>query len=199
MIKVEAIELWRDKNLVLSNFSANFPNNQVTLIKGANGSGKTSLLKAISGELKINSGSITYEGTNIYQMSAKTQTGFRSVMMQQASFLFNYHVGELLDLVKVYGELNPQSKKIETALEIDRTSSFSTLSIGQQQRVILAIALSMNSSFYLLDEPISAQDEPHARAIAELIADLSECHGFLIVDHGVSALGNRFSNICSVE
>jgi ABC-type Mn2+/Zn2+ transport system ATPase subunit len=66
------------------------------------------------------------------------------------------------------------------------------LSTGQQERVSLALALSQEASYYLLDEPFSGQDQFFTQAILELITELKTTKGFLVISHNQEALAQYF-------
>ena len=87
---------------------------------------------------------------------------------------------------------NPE--RIYSALGLDELwgKKVTELSIGQQQRVSLGLALNQNSDFYLLDEPFDAQDSHFQHEILELISDLKKTKGVLVVSHNTDALHPYF-------
>ena len=72
------------------------------------------------------------------------------------------------------------------------------LSIGQQERVSLALALSQRTKYYLLDEPFSAQDSESTNKIIELIAELKKENGVLVISHNQDAIFKYFDRVISL-
>ena len=66
------------------------------------------------------------------------------------------------------------------------------LSIGQQQRVSLALALIQDADFYLLDEPFAAQDKGSTNRILMVIEEMKKRKGILVVSHNTDALISHF-------
>ncbi|MEI6038260.1 MAG: ATP-binding cassette domain-containing protein, partial [Actinomycetes bacterium] len=80
------------------------------------------------------------------------------------------------------------------ALEIRELADLKVteLSLGQQQRVSVALALIQAASYYLLDEPLSAQDASHQDRTLDLLSMLAKEHGILVVAHNSAAFKARF-------
>jgi iron complex transport system ATP-binding protein len=199
MIEVIDITLKRGKRNILEKFSYNFPTIGGTLVIGKNGAGKSSLVRAIAGDLPISDGEIRINEKDIAKLKPVAQFQLRSVAGQRSEFQFGYKVGEILELPFIYGKECGNRKEIEKLLDINRDLRVNELSIGQQQRVNIAMALIVDTPYYLLDEPFSAQDSNHQAAIEELLLEIARDHGVVVVSHGVSRLNSGFSNICSVE
>ena len=72
-------------------------------------------------------------------------------------------------------------------------NSILELSIGQQQRVSLAITLIQEADFYLLDEPFSAQDSESVKRIVDLLKEISIDKGVLVVSHNTDHLHANFA------
>jgi ABC-type Mn2+/Zn2+ transport system ATPase subunit len=73
------------------------------------------------------------------------------------------------------------------------TSKITELSLGQQQRVSVALALIQRADFYLLDEPVSAQDSEYTQKLLDLIALLNKETGVLVISHNTGLIAQYFS------
>jgi iron complex transport system ATP-binding protein len=159
MIEIKDLTLSYGEETVLQNFSAQVSRGTITAIIGGNGAGKSSLVSAIAGAIKPNTGSITIDGKDIGALSAQELAALRSVAQQSHSYWMAYSVAQILRL----GHENiAQIRFDEVAKEFNLTEilqqSITTLSGGQLQRVEIARAFMRDVSIVLLDEPFASQD-----------------------------------------
>jgi len=159
MIEIKDLTLSYGEQTVLQNFSAQVSGGTITAIIGGNGAGKSSLVSAIAGAIKPNTGSITIDGKDIGALSAQELASLRSVAQQSHSYWMAYSVAQILRL----GHENiAQIRFDEVAAEFNLTEilqqSITTLSGGQLQRVEIARAFMRDVSIVLLDEPFASQD-----------------------------------------
>jgi len=155
--------------------SLNFALNpgELMFVGGANGSGKTSLLRGIAGLLDFATGHVTWDGRKIlddYQL-------FRSEVVW-----LSHRVGfkDELNLIE-----NLQFESALRASSMDKSAPvierlglarltdlpFRYLSAGQQRRVALARMLLANARLWLMDEPFTNLDKAGQGLVAELIAE----------------------------
>ncbi|WP_026976982.1 ABC transporter ATP-binding protein [Flavobacterium tegetincola] len=167
---------------------------EATLITGASGTGKTTLLHLLGGLLKPTSGAIFINDVNICTLSAKKLDHFRGqnigLILQKAYFIASLTVLENIELASW---LTDNTKKREKAIELlsllglEQSASKlpSQLSVGQQQRVSIARALINQPKLLLADEPTSSLDDENAKIVAELLATLSQKYNaaLIIVTH----------------
>jgi len=133
----------------------------VTLI-GANGAGKTTILKTISGLRPVSSGSITFDGTDINKIPAHERVDLGISQVPEGRGIFpGMSVLENLEM----GKFNRKNRKVEMDDDLDlvyslfprlkeRTSQAGgTLSGGEQQMLAMGRALMARPKVLLLDEP----------------------------------------------
>lgn len=175
---------------------------EATLITGASGTGKTTLLHLLGGLLKPTSGAVFINDVNICTLSAKKLDHFRGqnigLILQKAYFIASLTVLENIELASW---LTDKTKKREKAIELlsllglEQLASKlpSQLSVGQQQRVSIARALINQPKLLLADEPTSSLDDENAKIVAELLATLSQKYNaaLIIVTHD-QRLKDRF-------
>jgi ABC-type cobalamin/Fe3+-siderophores transport system ATPase subunit len=159
MIRVNNLTLQRNNRTLFTNLSATFPKSTISAIVGPNGCGKSSLLLALAGDLKPDSGEIFIEDKNLQDLSDLDQSRLRSMALQERTFWLPMTVREVLAL----GQTDQARKDIErVACDLGLTELLSnlvtTLSVGQIQRVEIARTLLRDCPIYLFDEPFAAQD-----------------------------------------
>ena len=193
MITLAKISIIRGETKVLQDFSATIAQHQATLLSGPNGSGKTSLIQAIAGTLPIDTGEISIDGIDPYHSKAMELAKLRSVAPQRRTFSLAFSVAEVIEFIPDRERANHWESTLELlGLKKLLTKKVTELSIGQQQRVSLGLALIQDSKFYLLDEPFSAQDSEYQIRILQLIDELKKERGVLVVSHNTDSLHSHF-------
>jgi ABC-type cobalamin/Fe3+-siderophores transport system ATPase subunit len=200
MININAISFARPTKPIFTNFSATFELNCATLLIGSNGAGKTTLINLIGGLLKPSVGAISINDHKISQLPTKEQSKLRSIAPQQRTFDLAFTVEEVLSIISA-PQRSSHEADVREALELNELANLKVteLSIGQQQRVNVALALIQEAPFYLLDEPFSAQDSFHQNAMLDLLIQLSKEHGVVVVAHNAESFQRRFSSTISVS
>lgn len=149
------------------------------VLMGPTGSGKSLLAKAVCGIIPIQSGSIHIDGNDVTNLEPRRrQVGY----VAQNSSLFPHQsvVDNILFPLKIR-KINKKNaiKKIEPIVESLNISSLlerSTLNLsgGERQKVALARALSYSPKLLILDEPVSALDEPTRCEICGLLKTIQQ-------------------------
>lgn len=157
-----ALECNRDDRLLFSNLSFALGAGEVLQIEGANGSGKTSLLRILCGLRLPDAGEVQWRGESI----AAAREDF------YASMVYIGHLpcikGDLSVLENVRALLDTRSKtladrEIEQALAQVGLATYEdvagkALSSGQRRRILLAFLLLAEARLWILDEPLTALD-----------------------------------------
>jgi ABC-type lipoprotein export system ATPase subunit len=192
-----------------SEVTFNFPSiqcssNEVLLITGNSGTGKTTLLHLLAGLLRPKSGDIEMGQVNITRLSEKKLDQFRGknigLILQQSHFIASLTVLENVVLASWLAQGKKAIGKakallVELDLENQMHKKTSQLSVGQQQRVAIARALINEPKLLLADEPTSSLDDENAMKVAQLIKKLAIQYNaaLLIVTHD-QRLKDLFSN-----
>ncbi|MCR8923487.1 ATP-binding cassette domain-containing protein [Dasania sp. GY-MA-18] len=183
---------------------------------GESGSGKTTFLKALSGQIKCYTGSI--------DIKIKDEMNNRDLSASKHSSLI-YQGDALCDTFNVLenvliGRLNHQSlirkifmrysnHDIDVALEAIRKVGMekyvfrkaSELSGGQRQRVSIARAIVQEKPILLADEPIASLDPINADRIIQLLSDLAHCENMTVIVnlHQMNLVNKYFNNILGLK
>ncbi|MEQ9618337.1 MAG: ABC transporter ATP-binding protein [Deltaproteobacteria bacterium] len=169
-------------------------------VLGGSGSGKSVLLKEITGLLKPDSGDVIVEGENIVPLDENDLVGVRKKMgmLFQGAALFDsltveeniaYPLRENTDFPE--GEIREVvAKNLElVGLPGIEDKMPSDLSGGMKKRVGLARAMAMNPKILLYDEPTTGLDPPNISRINQLIRDMQAQFGItgVIITHDVQS------------
>ncbi|MGC8229965.1 ABC transporter ATP-binding protein [Pseudobacillus badius] len=177
MLKLQNISKQFDDKVVLSNMSLEIETGEIVSLLGQSGSGKTTLLNIILGLIKMDSGKIIFNDTDISDLPMKNRR-FNIVFQDYALFP---HLNAYENIV--YGLRN--KKKIVSEKEVRDYIEFlelkphlakkiGELSGGQKQRVALARTLVTQPEILLLDEPLSALDGVIKESIKERIKSIAK-------------------------
>ena len=174
-LAVDRVHVWRGDRHVLQGVSAQIGRGQLLHVSGPNGNGKTTLLRVVSGLLRPEQGSVTWQGQSI--VSHRTD--------YQAALAYAAHEPALkadltaLENLRFSVGMKRRSPPHELREALERTGVAAcadlparVLSAGQRRRVSLARVLAMQASVWLLDEPYANLDA----AGSELVSGLLQAH-----------------------
>ncbi|MCX6456726.1 MAG: ABC transporter ATP-binding protein [Actinobacteria bacterium] len=171
MISVNSISVVRGANPVIRDFNGEFKAGTITAIIGPNGCGKSTLLAAIAGDLPLASGVISLSEKDLASYQIAELAKLRSVVLQQPAFNLAFTVQEVLAMARSAGStLSSESAAIAKLAINDLVDRKVTqLSVGERQRVAIAVAIAVDAPVLLLDEPLAAQDVESTDRIIELL------------------------------
>jgi oligopeptide transport system ATP-binding protein len=169
---------------------------------GESGCGKSTTGRVLLRLLEATSGSVNFDGKEIFSLNDNDLRATRSDMQLIFQDPFSslnprLSVGETLSRVlKIHGVKDPQERenRIKEVLELVGLTSFHMrrypheFSGGQRQRIGIARALILNPKLIVLDEPVSALDVSIQSQVVNLLEDLQEKFGltYLFVSHGLN-------------
>ncbi|WP_010583474.1 ABC transporter ATP-binding protein [Schlesneria paludicola] len=157
---------------VLSGVDLTIPAGAVVGLVGTNGAGKSTLINCLLGLLKPTGGNARIWGEDPWFLSAraKSNLGYVPQTVQLQPWM---RVEQLLDFTAAFYEHwdHRWTETLLTRLDLPREQRVGPLSVGQQQKLALALALGHRPSLLILDEPVASLD-PIARR--ELLATLME-------------------------
>ena len=193
----------------INNISSDFKAGEFTSIVGPSGCGKTTLLNAIGGLDKPNSGKIWIDNADITSMGDKVLIDFR---LRNIGFVFQAYnlipVLTALENTTFILELQGVEKKVRNergmellkavGLEDKANSRPNQLSGGQQQRVAVARALASRPRFVLADEPTANLDSKSTETLLDIMAELNSKEGttFIFSTHDQRVIDRARRIIC---
>ena len=182
MLTVQNLSISYHHQKVFANVGFSLPLGSCLLVKGDNGIGKTSLLKAIAGIIGLESGEILWSDHNIEQILPSFQ--------QETKFIghknfFKPHLS-VLENLQFYSKLTNTEVAVPLAMHFFGLTDIchnkiAKLSAGWQQRCLLALLLTNACSLWLLDEPTKNLDLAGKQQLKGLIQTRIKQNGIVII------------------
>jgi ABC-type cobalamin/Fe3+-siderophores transport system ATPase subunit len=152
---------------------------------GANGSGKSTILKLATGILKPLSGSLTIWGTNLAAVSNKDRAKLISYLPQSLDISVPFTVSELVSMGIYPYDILP-TMTVEEALDMaglreKANARLSDLSGGERRRTFIAMTLLQGAGLILLDEPFANLDIKYQVELVKLLKNLRETRGISVM------------------
>jgi cell division transport system ATP-binding protein len=184
IISLEGVDIRQLNHQVFSNITLKIENGEFLYLIGETGSGKSSLLKALYGELKVDAGNITVADTDLTKIKHKEIPTLRrklGIVFQDFQLLTDRNVFDNLEFVlKATGWKNKAEIKarIDEVLDSVHLSGVTDkmpyeLSGGEQQRAAIARALLNHPELILADEPTGNLDPEKSEKIIELLKEIN--------------------------
>jgi iron complex transport system ATP-binding protein len=176
---------------------------EILALAGPNGAGKSTTIKTLARQLNPLSGKINLNDINIWDISARQFAQEIAYVPQNLGLSINLSVKELVSLGRnphqdwwSWNNSQLDKERIDNALKLTNLSTlkdafFAQLSGGEKQRALIAIALSQNANFILLDEPTAHLDFRYQIELAELLKDLRNNNlGVFVILHDLSLIAS---------
>ncbi len=185
MMKIETkdLNISVPKKRIVEAASIHVDDGEFVGLLGPNGSGKSTLLKTVYRTMKRESGEILFNDRLLDQISIKESALLMSVVTQHNYYNFDFKVEEVVMMGRT-----PHKKTMEMDNDEDREivreslekvnmldfkdRNFSSLSGGEQQRIILARALAQKTPCLVLDEPTNHLDIKYQLDVLDIVKSL---------------------------
>lgn len=173
MIQLQNVTKRIKENTVLDNVSYTFKSGFVYGLYGQNGSGKTMLLRAISGLINLDSGSIFIDGEKLHdKIEFPPETGIVIENMELLPECSAKRNLQMLEKIKNIADEKDIIFSLErVGLDPDSDKKVKKFSLGMKQRLNIAQAIFENQKIILLDEPTNALDEEAVQLIYKIIRE----------------------------
>ncbi len=197
-VEIRNMSFYRGERAIYNNVNIRIRKGKVTAIMGPSGTGKTTLLRLIGGQLKPDSGEIYVEGRNIPDLNRKELFEMRSRMgmlfqsgalftdlsvFENVAFPLRVHTQLPEDMIRDLVLMKLQAVGLRGARDLMP----SELSGGMARRAALARAIALDPQLVMYDEPFAGQDPMAKGVVVQLIRLLNDAlgHTSIVVSHDV--------------
>ena len=198
-IRAEQIRVILGGNEILRGVDLTAGENRLIGVIGPNGSGKSTLLKCLYRVLKPTAGAVWLDGRPLYQWAVRESAQRVAVVAQHNYYNFDFSVYDVVLMGRAPHKRTLErdtaedfaiaQKALETVgMEKFSERNFSTLSGGEQQRVILARALAQNTPCLILDEPTNHLDIKYQLELMDIVKGLDRTVISAVHDLNIAAM-----------
>ena len=191
-LSTEGLQIGYGDKIIVEDLNLQINKGEITTIIGANGCGKSTILKTMARVHTAKSGAIFLDGKMIHKIPTKEIAKKMAVLPQGPEAPSGLTVYELISFGRSphqsgFGRLSEKDRNvIDWALDVTRLASFAddpvdALSGGQRQRAWIAMAIAQGTDLLLLDEPTTYLDMAHQLEILQLLEKLNKEQGRTIV------------------
>lgn len=187
-ITLEHITLGYGERMLLRDVSATIAAGSLTALLGRNGTGKSTLLRAIAGLGEIRTGGVHLCGSDLTMLSPQRRAATVSFVTTDKVRIANLTCEEVVSLGRApytnwIGRIQDADRAIVaralalTGMESFACKTMDTLSDGECQRIMIARALAQDTPVILLDEPTAFLDLPNRYELCTLLRRLARDEG----------------------
>lgn len=188
------IGLTLNGNQVLDDVSYSFRPGIVTVLLGANGAGKSSLLDCLAALRQPDQGAVTLEGVDIHAIERRARARAIGLLPQTADVHWNIDVATLVELGRFphrgrWEDTEADRSAVMRAMEATDTTrlaerSVERLSGGERSRALLARVLAGEPNWLLADEPLASLDPAHQLDVLNRLRGVAaQGRGVILVLH----------------
>ena len=198
LIEIENLTFYRGERAIFKNVDMRIPRGQITAIMGPSGTGKTTLLRIIGGQLRPHEGKVIIDGKDISRMKRKDLFAVRrhiGMLFQSSALFTDLSVYENVAFpMRVHTDLSEELIRDLVLMKLNavglrgaRDLMPSELSGGMSRRVALARAIALDPQLIMYDEPFTGQDPIAMGVLVSLIKSLNEAlkTTSLLVSHDI--------------
>jgi phosphate transport system ATP-binding protein len=202
-LELDALSLWYASRQALDGVTFGVPARRITALIGPSASGKSSLLRCLNrlndeisdsrveGQVLIGGTNIYAKDTVVHELRRRVGMVFQKPNPFPLSVYENVAYGPRLLGIRDRRELDARVESAlrssvlwdEVASRLDESAL--ALSLGQQQRLVIARALAVGPEILLMDEPASALDPASTLRFEELLLELAQQYTVLLVTHNM--------------
>ena len=198
LVRVRGLRFARGAQVIFDGVDLDIRRGAVTAIMGPSGTGKTTLLKLISGQLRPDAGTIEVDGEPVHALAHGALYRLRrrmGMLFQSGALLTDLSVFDNVAYpLREHTDLGPEMIRKLVLIKLQavglrgaRDLMPAELSGGMARRVALARAMALDPMMILYDEPFTGQDPISMGVLVELIRHLNDASGLtsVLVSHDV--------------
>ncbi len=183
-MRIEGVSAGYGANIIVDGVSIELKKGEILSLIGPNGGGKSTLLKSVSGQLKLINGAVYLGKMNLKDIPARELSREMSIVTTervkpQHMTCRDVVLAGRIPFTDGFGIFRDEDKEVaENAiklLKIEKIAGkqFSDLSDGQKQRTLIARAICQSPEYLIMDEPTSYLDIRHRMELMEVIKELA--------------------------
>ncbi len=183
-LETTKLDIAYEERLIVEDLNIQIPQGKITALVGANGSGKSTILKTMARIMAPKAGNVLLDGKSIHKQSTREVAKQLAILPQNPTAPEGLTVTELVSYgrfpyQKGFGSMRAEDKRmIEWAIEVTGMTEFhdrpiDQLSGGQRQRAWIAMALAQETDILFLDEPTTFLDMAHQLEVLQLLEQLN--------------------------
>ena len=184
MLLINNLSFFRDENLIFENLNLSLSNGQITLLRGKNGSGKTTFLKVILNLLSSKTGEIFWEGQNVN----KNIFNFYNQITYIADHNTSSRKLSVLDNINFWKGLSSSNLSNDETLLLLETFNLKKylntetmyLSSGEVKKLELLRLILEQKKIWILDEPYNHLDESSIEILNQTFVDHTNNDGIIL-------------------
>ena len=185
ILSMKGIEKSFSGVVALKNAELELKSGEVVALMGENGAGKSTLMKILTGIYTKDAGTVTYFGKEVeYKGTSESEAAGIAIVHQELNMMNDLTVAQNLFIGKEFrkglfiddNKMNEEAKKLFKLLNItiDPTEKIGNLTVGKQQMVEIAKAISSNAKVIIFDEPTAALTDSEIEELFKVIRDLKK-------------------------
>lgn len=202
MIEIKNITKSYDERKILDDISINFEEGKIYGIIGQNGSGKSVLLKVMSGFITPNQGTIIYDGKDINK--EETFPDNTGVLLDNSGFVPNLTGFDNLKLLATINKTIDDNEIIEELKNVnlleEKDKKYYKYSLGMRKKLGICQAIMEHQKYVILDEPFSGIDKGSLAMIYDYLKKIkSEGRTLIISTHTSDRAKDLYDEIYELE
>ncbi len=198
LIKIRGLKFSRGERIIFDGIDMDIPRKGITAIMGPSGTGKTTLLKLMGGQLRPDEGTIEIDGQNVHKLKTSQLYALRKrmgMLFQSGALLTDLTVFENVAYpLREHTRLSDGMIRQLVLLKLNAVGLRGAaqlmpaeLSGGMARRVAMARAISLDPMMIMYDEPFTGQDPISMGILVKLIRELNDVLDIcsIVVSHDV--------------
>lgn len=185
IVQIRGLRYFRGNRAIFDGVDIDITRGKITAIMGPSGTGKTTLLRLIGGQLKPHAGSIVVDGKNVAELDRKQLYQLRKrmgMLFQNGALLTDINVFENVAFpLREHTQLPPSMIRDLVLMKLQAVGLRgahklmpSELSGGMSRRVALARAIALDPMMIMYDEPFTGQDPISMGVLVTLLKKLND-------------------------
>lgn len=208
----EKLNIAYGDRLIVEDLNLSIPTGKITALVGANGSGKSTILKSMARIMKPQHGAVLLDGKSIHSQSTKEVAKQLAILPQNPIAPEGLTVAELVGYgrfpyQRAMGTASAEDRRyVQWAIEVTGMADFADrpvdqLSGGQRQRAWIAMALAQQTDILFLDEPTTFLDMAHQLEVLKLLEKLNreENRTIVMVVHDLNHATRYAQHVVAIQ